>query len=393
MFFLLPESLPLRSLSLEKAAFALSHRDRAEAAFLLQQVEGWQRLRTKVPAWAAIDALCYPPRISIEQCSGEKSARYKAEVVRALFPEGAGSMADLTGGLGIDFSFMAPAFRCATYVERDEGLCRLARHNFPLLGLPEVQVVHGDAVRYLEAMKPVDLLMLDPARRGSAGEKTVHMADCEPSVPALLPQLLAKARYVMVKLSPMLDISEALRELSPHVIEVHVVGASGECKDLLLVLGIEATANPHIVVMEGGTRFSFTLADESAAKVSYALEGPAAFLYEPGAAMMKAGAFRSIAQRLGVKKLHPNSHLYTSERLVPGFPGRSFRVERILGFSKRELGELRRNCPKANLAVRNFPAGVAELRKRLHLKEGGDVYIFATTTQKEEHVLIMTKKA
>lgn len=387
-----------RNEPIEKLAFALAGRNRAEAAFILQQVEGWQRLRTKVPSWAAIDHLLFPPKLSLEQCSGEAAAAYKAELAARLFPEGGASMADLTGGLGVDFAFLAPRFRHAVYVERHAELCTLARHNFPLLGLPAAEIVNGDGVQHLQHMPPVDLIMLDPARRAAGGQKTVRLADCEPDVTVLLPLLRQKARHTLVKLSPMLDISEALRALPESVSEVHVTGNAGECKDLLLVIngqGRPTPPTPLITVAEGSERFSFTRPDEAAAPVAYAAAPPAPgdYLYEPGAAMMKAGAFALTSARFGLQKLAPNSHLYLSATPAAAcFPGREFRVLRCFGFARAEAAALRALAPKANLAVRNFPATVAELRKRLALKEGGSLYLFATTLANGHKVLILCEK-
>lgn len=372
------------------AELALSLRGRkdVDAAFALRQIEGWQRLRAKVPSWAAAEGLRYPGRLALEQCSGEAAARYKREVAMRLLP-GGGSMADLTGGLGVDFSFLAPLFCEATYVERQEELCRLARHNFPLLGLPQARVAQADGRDYLQAMQPADLLLLDPARRDPAGRKAVMLEDCEPDVAALLPQLLEKARYVMLKLSPMLDWHQAVRRLAA-VREVHAVASGGECKDLLLVLGCEE-APLRIHCAEDGARFSFLPAEEEAARPAMAAT-VGAYLYEPGAALLKAGAFKLAATRFGLEKLHPSSHLYTSGRRVEDFPGRSFRVERVVGFGKRELRDFRAATGRANLTVRNFPATVAELRKRLRLKEGGDCYCFATTLADGAHALICCRK-
>lgn len=374
---------------LRALALLLANRHEPDAPRLLRQIEGWQRLRLKVPAWAAVDELEYPPRLALEQCSGEAAARYKAALAARLLPDG-GTVTDLTGGLGVDFSFVAPHFARAVYVERQEELCRLASHNFPLLGLPEAQVVCADAEDYLDRMEPVDLLFLDPARRDDTGRKTVLMADCRPDIVALLPQLLLKGRVVVVKLSPMLDLHRAVADLGGHVAEVHVVAVAGECKELLLVLSA-GTPGTRVVVADGPHRFAFTSAEEAAARPAYAV-APDAFLFEPGPALMKAGAFRLVAERFGLRKLHPNSHLYTAAAPVDGFPGRTFVVEGVYGFSKRDVAALRALGPRANLAVRNFPAGVDELRRRLKVKDGGGQYWFATTLADGSHVVIITRR-
>lgn len=373
-----------RTVRPDRLALMLAGRSDIDTAFVLRQVEGWQRLRTKVPSWAAADGLLYPPRLSLEQCSGEAAARYKAALAARLVPEG-GMLADLTGGLGVDFVFMAPHFARAVYVERQAELCRLARHNFPLLGLPAAEIVEADATEYLDRLPPVALLCLDPARRDGAGRKTVFIEDCEPDVVALLPRLLAKSRTVLVKLSPMLDADRAVQMLG-CVAEVHAVATGGECRELLLVLRRDA-ATPCIYAVEDGRTLCFTRREEAEACPQYAA-APAAYLYEPGAAVLKAGAFRLTAVRFGLQKLHLNSHLYTADRLVPDFPGRVFRVVRHTGFGKRELRGFCAGVEAANLTVRNFPATVADLRRRLKLREGGEATWFATTLADGSHVLI-----
>lgn len=355
----------------------------------LQEIEGRQRLGRKVPSWAAVEGLRLPPRLALEQCSGEAAALYKARLAHSLLPRG-GSMADLTGGLGVDFAVQARLFDRCTYVEHNEKLCALARHNLPLLGLGRARIVCAEAERYLAAMEPVDWLYLDPARRDTAGRKTVFIADCRPDVTELAPLLLEKGRYVLLKLSPMLDTADAVRRL-PAVAEVHVVADGGECKELLLLLCRGHEGEPVVTCVDGPRVFAFRPGEEQAASPA-----PAAklrrYLYEPGAALLKAGALKLTAVRFGLEKLHPNSHLYTSDRLTGDFPGRTFLVEGVYGFSKKELRRFAADCPQANLTLRNFPGTTAELRRRLRLKEGGDRYCFATTPADGGKVLIVCRK-
>lgn len=383
-----------RKMSLDKLAFELASHKVPNARYILQQVEGWQRLRTKVPTWANVDGVEFPPRLALEQCSGEAAARYKGEVVKRLFSQQSRRcMIDLTGGLGVDFSFIAPFFDKAIYVERQEELCQLATHNFPLLGLKNAQVVCADGEDYLLTMEPADLIYVDPARRGKKGEKVVFIEDCEPNVCQLCHQLVSKARYVVVKLSTMLDITASVRSLG-CVKEVHVVATGGECKDLLLVLEGEVDNDetaPLFFIREGERSLCFSTNDEHRAAVAYAsmVEN---YLYEPGAAVMKAGAFKFVSQHYGLKKLHTNTHLYTSDKLVNEFPGRCFKVEHTLGFNKKDLKQLATIEKKANLTVRNFPSSVDDLRKKLRIKEGGTKYLFATTIADNQHVIIVCRK-
>lgn len=365
--------------------------DMAEAVV---QIAGYQIAEKKVPLWAQTAGIRYPQHLSMEQCSSEVTARYKASLVSG------DTLTDLTAGWGVDCSFLARNFRCADYVERQETLCRIAAHNFPLLGLPHVRIHCADAVEYLQSMEPVDCLFLDPARRDSHGGKTVAIAECEPDVCRLEPLLVEKGKTVMIKLSPMLDMASALRDLQ-YVRRIHVVSVNNECKELIILLRKapdeeEAAAGEVIISCEQVVNnsvhqhFQFTFSEEKSAGCPLA-ESVGNYLYEPGAALLKAGPYRLLATRYGVEKLHPNSHLYTSSGLVD-FPGRRFRVTAVSGFGKKDLKVLLEGVEKANLTVRNFPSSVAELRKKLKLKEGGDTYLFATTLASGEKVLIRGEK-
>ena len=374
----------VRSLALQAKKYP-----QVDMAMAVVQIAGRQIAEAKVPSWYRVDGLLYPKHLSMEQCSSEATARYKAGLV-----EGA-SFADLTGGFGIDCSFLSRKFKQADYVERQAELCELAKHNFPLLGL-SIGVHNEDGVEYLKQMQPVDCLFLDPARRDGHGGKTVAIADCEPDVSALEDLLVEKAKKVMVKLSPMLDLSLALKHLK-YVREVHVVSVNNECKELLLILQKESALSDitihceHIVNASEHQSFSFTQEEERTSDCSLATE-VGAYLYEPNTSILKAGAYRSLTQTYACKKLHASSHLYTSEQFIEDFPGRSFKVEAVSGFGKKELKEFLQGMEKANLTIRNFPSSVAELRKRLKLKEGGEDYIFATTLADESKILIKCKK-
>lgn len=356
-----------------------------DMAFAVTQIAGRQIAASKLPSWAGVEGLLYPRHLSMEQCSSEATALYKSGLVRGE------TFADLTGGFGVDCSFLAKSFKQATYVERQEELCGLARHNFPLLGL-DICVQHQDGVDYLRGMQPVDCIYLDPARRDGHGGKTVAISDCEPDVAQLEALLVEKGRTVLVKLSPMLDLSLALKTLKT-VREVHIVSVQNECKELLLLLQKEAAATEvqihceQILASGGHRHYVFTQEQERNADCPLASE-VLSYLYEPNASILKAGAYRSLTQSYPVKKLHPSSHLYTSETWIPDFPGRCFKVKAVCGFGKKELKALLQGLEKANLTVRNFPDTVAGLRKRLKLKEGGDDYLFATTLGGGEKVLI-----
>lgn len=352
------------------------------------QIAGRQATAEKIPSWQAVDGLLYPRHLSLEQCSSEVTACYKASLVQGE------SITDLTGGFGIDCAFMAPGFREVAYIERQSELCEIAAHNFPLLGLNQITVYNEDSIDHLRRMERMDWIFIDPARRNEHGGKTIAISDCEPDVAELEELLLQKAGQVMIKLSPMLDLSLAIRDMR-HVREAHILSANNECKELLLIIGSEPTEAIPIHCMNlsprGTQRFLFTREQEQEAICAYTNE-VGTYLYEPNASILKAGAFRCLATRFGLGKLHPNSHLYTSDELIADFPGRTFEVASICSFNKKEIKEALGEIKKANITVRNFPTSVAELRKRTRLAEGGDVYLFATTLANEQKVLIRCRK-
>ena len=449
--------------------------------YALDQIKGWQTARRKLPTWAACDGIVYPPHLSMEQCSSEPTAQYKlnlamewarrvesselrvesSELRVESSEEGvdnsseqpatlnsqlstlnchASSMTDLTGGFGVDFSFTSCAFASATYVERNAQLCHMVEHNLPLLGIDNAKVVCADAVDYLSTLDMQTMIFLDPARRDQHGAKTVMLADCTPDVVQLLPQLLKKSRFTMLKLSPMLDWHKAVEDLQGTVREVHIVSVGGECKELLLVLSeeieselkvfcadLEAGGGSGEAGLSGGSSSSSCSSCSSGSSCSSLSSEPSSpshpstpslsaslfvyapsasrpapnsklktqnskFLHEPNASIMKAGCFDELAAAYGVSPVSRNSHLFLSAEPVDGFPGRSFSIERVTTLNKRELRQALAGIEKANIATRNFPLSVAELRKRLKLKDGGDVYIFATTTAEDEHLLLISHK-
>ena len=433
-----------RQLALQSARFP-----DVDMPYALDQIKGWQTARRKLPTWAACDGIVYPPHLSMEQCSSEPTAQYKLNLAMEwscrvesseLRVESSSSMTDLTGGFGVDFSFTSCAFASATYVERNAQLCRMVEHNLPLLGIDNAKVVCADAVDYLSTLDMQTMIFLDPARRDQHGAKTVMLADCTPDVVQLLPQLLKKSRFTMLKLSPMLDWHKAVEDLQGTVREVHIVSVGGECKELLLVLSEEMESELKVFCADleaGGGSGEAGLSSGSSSSSCSSLSSepsfprtpssPSApshpstpslsaslfvyapsssrpapnsklktqnskFLHEPNASIMKAGCFDELAAAYGVSPVSRNSHLFLSAEPVDGFPGRSFSIERVTTLNKRELRQALAGIEKANIATRNFPLSVAELRKRLKLKDGGDVYIFATTTAEDEHLLLISHK-
>ena len=389
-------------LSQETIDFITMHRNEDPRALALQakryptvdmreavtQIEGWQIAREKLPAWATTDGIIYPPRISMEQCSSEATALYKAAIANG------DSLADLTGGFGIDCSYMARGFKRATYIERNALLCSIAKENFTLLGLHHIDIMNGNSEDILPGLPALDWIFIDPARRDGDGRKVVALSDCEPDVTALEGTLLDRAQRVMVKCSPMLDITAATRQLR-HIQEIHIVAVNNECKELLFILGKSNGDETPIICTnirkEGVQSFSFTAHEEAEAPITYS-DTVGRYLYEPNVAIQKSGCARTLSQRMHASKLHPNSQLYTSDSLIEDFPGRIFIVEKVCGFSKSEIKEIQ-SLGKANITVRNFPESVQLLRKKLKLAEGGDSYIFATTLANGSKALIVCRKA
>ena len=481
-------------------AFLGSKYPEVNMPFALDQIRGRKMAHVKLPRWASIEGIIYPPHISMEQCSSEQTALYKAELAARLLglsvsssenekecekaynshfskicefaSEGAVDsefaknedtckkqqiltecdkyvnkskekpneedfseeieFVDLTGGFGVDFSYIASRLGVKSmYVERQAHLCEAAKENFGRLGLKNAIVKNGDGIEVLHsfALKKDDaaseslgitedqlktslglkLIFIDPARRDDAGNKVVSLKDCTPDVTLLQEEMLSKADYVIIKLSPMLDWHRAISELS-HVREVHIISVNNECKELLLVLSarnmgdVEASSADGEVKHAGNLRIycvndaqSFVCDELDMESSSVIIASPVLeemqYLYEPNASLMKAGCFSVLSERYGARMLSKNSHLFVSREPIAAFPGRSFRIIAISSFNKKELKRHLSGITKANIATRNFPLSVAELRKRLKLKDGGETYIFATTLSDESHVLVITEKA
>ena len=428
-------------------AFLGSKFPEVDLPFALDQIRGRKMARVKLPRWANIDGIVYPPHISMEQCSSEQTALYKAELAErwlesqnskipefptenadaSKFAENEGTcehkrkltetdtdvngaeFVDLTGGFGVDFSYIAARLGVkSVYVERQAHLCEVAKENFKLLGLENAVVKNGDGVEVLHSLAEasdaegtsggrksrIKLLFIDPARRDGAGNKVVSLQDCTPDVTLLQDKMLSCADVIIIKLSPMLDWHRAVEELS-QVREVHIVSAANECKELLLVLSAKASQPLRIYCVNDAQEF---IADEesiasSAVSLLPAGEiGEAKCLYEPNPSLMKAGCFGVLSRRYGAKMLSQNSHLFVSQSPIAGFPGRTFRIIAVTSLNKKELKRRLASLTHANIATRNFPLSVADLRKRLKLKDGGDTYLFATTLADGSHVLLVTKK-
>lgn len=360
-----------------------------DSPFALQQIQGRQKAKDKLPQLYANPDILFPPTVSMEQCSSEATARYKASLV------GGGTFADLSGGFGVDTMALAKVFDQGYYVEPSAELCQLFGHNIRTLGISNLQIRQGCMEEILPTLPDMDFLYLDPSRRDSHGNRVVTLGECTPNISAHKALLLAKARKgVLVKLSPMLDLKSALQQL-PETQEIHVLAVHGECKEVLFLLGHDKTEDMeyHAVNIQGDNvlDFHFSSREETEAKPELA-DHVSKYLLEPNAAVMKAGAFKCVATRYGLQKLHAHSHLYTCDEQVPDFPGRVFTVEKVVPFSKKEIKRQLADMDKANVAVRNFPWNAEELRKQLRLGDGGDVYLFGTTLRDGGKVLVVTRK-
>lgn len=363
------------------------HLSDEEWRWFLQQVEGRERTADKLPTFAAIDDWWYPVRLSCEQCSSETTASYKREILQA---KDSLSMVDLTGGYGVDTYFLSRAFAHTDYVEQNAELCRIAAHNFNLSSdqapYTEISVHNSSAEDFLNTAGQYDLIFLDPARRDSHGCKVFRLEECTPNVVEILPTLLAHLTtdgQLMLKLSPMLDISLALSQLSTlnnqlHW-DVHVVAVKNEVKEVLLVSRKQNADGPKttitaIELTQREQAFVFTREEEFSAERSYspqdAREKPI-YLYEPNAAILKAGAYKLVGERFGLHKADNNTHLYFSDQLVTDFPGRIWHTQSVI----RDRKDLPSDMTQGNILTRNYPLTPEQLKKKLHLRDGGTAFV------------------
>ena len=402
-----------------KLALSAKRAEGLDLSFALDQIAGRQKAKVKLPSWFEMadkamgeDAdernfLVFPPHISMEQCSSEQTARYKKRVLdrvlASVLDQGWSRTVhfiDITGGFGVDFSYLAQGFAEATYVERQEHLCEIARHNFPLLGLPHANVICKELESPLQlpilgtASQEV-VVFIDPARRDTNGNRTYAIGDCTPNILGFIGELLNRTAVVMVKLSPMLDWHQTVEDINRAscsgnaVREVHIVSTQNECKELLLVLSERYESALEVYCANDDEVFVFT-PGETNAPVSESRN--AERLFVPNASVMKAGCFSEVESRFGVRQIARNSHLFVGEKDVEGFPGRVFNILCITTMNKKELKSALAGIDRANISVRNFPLSPEQLRKRLKIKDGGDVYLFATTTDDEEHIIYITRK-
>lgn len=413
--------------TLELRDFIRNHQDDDTAELLLaaarwpdidvpaavEQIEARRRLKGKLPEWWANPDLIMGGRVPAEQCSSEVTARYKS--VHVLGDSAVTSICDMTGGMGVDFWYMSEGMKRAIYTERNEELCSIAKHNFQvLMGNKPNGSPHrgGDACQGREGLEvrcgdgrelpipSVDIIYLDPARRAGDGSRVYAMEDCEPNIVEWQDELLRHAKMVLVKLSPMVDLTDVLRKLK-GVTDIHIVAVKNECKEVLIkqaqahALGDSSHAECVMVhcvdfVGENSLRYTAKFPDEM--EVPVLEQGVGHYLYEPDVTLMKAQLFGSLCQRFSVHQLEIGTHLMTSDELVPDFPGRIFVVEEQLPFSSKLLKRLKKAIPQANIATRNFILSADQLRHRAGIKDGGDIYLFGAKVKGQGDVLLRCRK-
>ncbi len=381
-------------------AFQAGKYPEIDMPFALSQIEGRRKARVKIPSWALRDGIVYPPRRAMEQCSSETTAMYKRSVaeriLRGFSGENGFSMADLTGGFGVDCAFFSTLFDEAVYIERNKELCKVAQHNFQCLGLNNIKVVCGDAKEAFFPMKPCFFAYIDPDRRDADGTRKYALEDCSPNVVEMNSELLKKATVAMIKCSPMADWRKAANNLT-GVREVHIVSVGNECKELLLVMSENDLGNGGLRVfcINDQQRFSFESEEEKQCSCAIAPPFPSdlpGFLYVPNASIMKAGCFSLLCKRYGVKMAERNSHLFVSPDEIGDFPGKRYKITAVSTMNKKELKTKLRDVKEACVAVRNFPLSADALRLRLGLTDGGGIFVFGTTDSASRHIIIVCER-
>ncbi|WP_053991173.1 hypothetical protein [Mangrovimonas sp. TPBH4] len=351
---------------------------------LVEQIEAKKRCEQKLPTWFNTQSIAYPNKLNIEQTSSEATAKYKAGLIEGK------SLIDVTGGFGVDCYYFSKRFQNVTHCELNSELSEIVGHNYSQLHT-NITTLNVDGVAYLEAHQDIyDCIYIDPSRRHDSKGKVFFLNDCLPNVPLHLNLLFQRSKNIMIKTSPLLDISVGMGELK-HIKAIHIVALNNEVKELLWVLenNFEGTIEIKTVNLTQSNQevFDFNFIEEKSANSTFS--EPLLYLYEPNAAILKSGGFKSVSEKLRIPKLHQHTHLYTSETLID-FPGRSFEIVKIVPFSKQCLKK--EAISKANITTRNFPETVQQLRTKLKIKDGGELYLFFTTNLNNEKIVIFCKK-
>ena len=365
---------------LNKSPFA-----NVSAKELVEQIESKLKSREKLPLWFGTDDIVYPNKLNLSQSSSEKTALYKASLIYG------NSIIDLTGGFGVDcFAFSSKAKR-VVHVEQNDNLSQIAKHNFEKLGISNVECITGDGIDFLKySTAPFDWIYVDPSRRNRENKKVYYLTDCEPDITKHIDLLFSKARNILVKTGPLLDIRVGLGQMR-NVREIHIVAVKNDVKEVLWILQKDFMKEPLIKTLNFNKietqEFQFTLSEEQTANATYS--SPKQYLYEPNAAILKSGAFQYVSNFYKLDKLHPNSHLYTSNELI-SFPGRTFQIVDVLEYSKKVFKKLK--LTQANITTRNFPESVLTIKNKLGLKDGGDAYLFCTTDMNQKLLILYCSK-
>ena len=354
---------------------------------LIEQIEAKKRCKTKLSTWFNSDTIYYPNKLNIEQTSSEITAKYKSNLISG------NSIIDLTGGFGVDCFYFSKHFKNVTHCEINEELSQIVKHNYQQFKVSTIDCLATDGIEHLKnTVETFDWIYIDPSRRHNSKGKVFFLNDCLPNVPEYLELLFKHSKNILIKTSPLLDFSVGINELK-NVKIIHVVAINNEVKELLWVLERDCDEGIHIVTKNIKStkteEFEFLLDKESEAEVSYS--DPLTYLYEPNSAILKSGAFKSIALQLKVIKLHANSHLYTLDKLIE-FPGRRFKIDRIMPYNKKLLKKEFMYI-KANISTRNFPESVNQIRTKFNIKDGGKIYLFFTTNKTNEKVVLFCSKA
>lgn len=373
-------SVNIHKILLKKSVFP-----KVTAKELVDQIESKIKSKQKLPTWFCTKNIYYPNKINLSQTSSETTANYKATLIQGNL------IADITAGLGIDSFAFSKRIKQVLHVEKNESLSKIAKHNFKQLGIDNIECIPNDGISYLkETTQLFDWIYIDPSRRDKDNKKVYFLTDCEPDVTIHLEFLLSKSTNIMIKTGPLLDINSGLNQIS-NVKEIHIVAVHNDVKELLWIIQKNYSDQPIIKTVNFKNNitktFEFTQQQEDDTITTLSL--PKQYLYEPNAAILKSGAFKYLGKFYNLAKLHPNSHLYTSDVLID-FPGRVFKVIEIMDYAKKSVNTL--NISKANITTRNFPDSVSKIRKKLKLKDGGDNYLFCTTNIFQKLVLVFCKQ-
>lgn len=348
---------------------------------LVEQIESKLKAKSKLPTWFSTDNIYYPNKLNLSQTSSEITADYKTTLVNGII------IIDLTAGFGVDSFAFSKKMNHVIHIDKNEDLSKIAQHNFKQLDADNIECIAADGLEFLKKINsPIDWIYIDPSRRDKDNKKVYYLSNCEPNVVSNMDLLLEKSTNILIKTGPLLDLKSGLKELS-HVKEIHIVAVNNDVKEILWLIEKEYKNEPLIKTLNYKANtfqeFQFHLIEEQITDAQYSK--PLNYIYEPNAAILKSGAFKTISKKFNLYKIHANSHLYTSDQLID-FPGRIFKVENIHDYSKKSFKKS--GIKKANITTRNFPDSVSKIRKKLGIKDGGEIYLFCTTDMEQNLVII-----